>query len=120
MKASCEGLRERDLPGLQGLYETEYGLTDPVEMGQGLGQGSLLSPVRAKLILAVVQGAIQRLCPGCESTIDGRRITQCWYMLMMDACWPRIYRHYTWRSSARGSPPKYLAYHGKWPTTASG
>ena len=37
MKALREGLREEGLPGLQGLYETEYRLTDPVEMGQGLG-----------------------------------------------------------------------------------
>ena len=34
--------------GLMGRYETAYGLTDPVEILKGLGQGDLASPSRSK------------------------------------------------------------------------
>eukprot|EP00965_Chrysotila_dentata_P085866 2833509-Pleurochrysis_carterae.AAC.1 len=60
MKALREGIGE-EKGGLTGRYETAYGVTEPVEIGKGLGQGDLLSPVRSKLILAVVQKAMQHL-----------------------------------------------------------
>eukprot|EP00965_Chrysotila_dentata_P214147 6188054-Pleurochrysis_carterae.AAC.1 len=52
--------------GLTGKYEAAYGVTDPVEIHKGLKQGDLLSPVRSKLILAIIQKAMQRLVPGLE------------------------------------------------------
>eukprot|EP00965_Chrysotila_dentata_P122904 4062479-Pleurochrysis_carterae.AAC.1 len=42
-----KALRERiggEHGGLTGRYETAYGITDPVEIRKGLGQGDLLSP----------------------------------------------------------------------------
>eukprot|EP00965_Chrysotila_dentata_P064729 2146554-Pleurochrysis_carterae.AAC.1 len=43
MKALREGDGGRK-GGLTGRYETAYGITEPVEIGKGLGQGDLLSP----------------------------------------------------------------------------
>ena len=78
MKILREGLvdehNNQKLQGLTGRYETEYGLTDPVPIRQGLGQGDALSPTRSKLMLAVIQRAINRLCPGCPRRLDGRRL----------------------------------------------
>eukprot|EP00965_Chrysotila_dentata_P141102 4663708-Pleurochrysis_carterae.AAC.3 len=45
-KALREGNGEEN-GGLTGRYETAYGITEPVEIGKGLGQGDLLSPVRS-------------------------------------------------------------------------
>eukprot|EP00965_Chrysotila_dentata_P118055 3902043-Pleurochrysis_carterae.AAC.2 len=64
MKALREGTGE--CGGLTGRYETAYGVTEPVEIRKGMGQGDLLSPVRSKLILAIIQKAMQRLVPGIE------------------------------------------------------
>ena len=79
MAALREGLEAHGLPSLTGQYETAYGLTEPVRIEQGLGQGSLLSPVRAKLMLSVIQHALRKLCPGSKMTMDGRRIVELWY-----------------------------------------
>eukprot|EP00965_Chrysotila_dentata_P198793 6179025-Pleurochrysis_carterae.AAC.1 len=65
MKALREGTGE-NRGGLTGRYETAYGTTDPVEIQKGLGLGDLLSPVRSKLILAVIQKVMHRLVPGIE------------------------------------------------------
>eukprot|EP00965_Chrysotila_dentata_P015307 506481-Pleurochrysis_carterae.AAC.1 len=65
MKALREG-KGGDHSGLTGRYETAYGITEPVEIGKGPGQGDLLSPVRSKLILAIIQKAMQYLVPGIE------------------------------------------------------
>eukprot|EP00965_Chrysotila_dentata_P058159 1928433-Pleurochrysis_carterae.AAC.1 len=65
MKALREG-KNKERGGLVGRYETAYGTTEPVEIRKGLGQGDLLSPVRSKLILAIIQKAMQRLVPGIE------------------------------------------------------
>eukprot|EP00965_Chrysotila_dentata_P026799 889640-Pleurochrysis_carterae.AAC.1 len=43
MKALREGDGGRK-SGLTGRYEPAYGITEPVEIGKGLGQGDLLSP----------------------------------------------------------------------------
>eukprot|EP00965_Chrysotila_dentata_P210699 6186042-Pleurochrysis_carterae.AAC.3 len=72
MKVLREG-EGRNLRGLTGTYETAYGVTEPVEIQKGLGQGDLLSPVRSKLILAVIQKAMQRLAPGIEFNVKGLR-----------------------------------------------
>eukprot|EP00965_Chrysotila_dentata_P037227 1238684-Pleurochrysis_carterae.AAC.1 len=61
-----KALRDENRGGLTGRYETAYGTTDPVEIQKGLGQGDLLSPVRSKLILVVIQKAMHRLVPGIE------------------------------------------------------
>ena len=79
MSALREGLEAKGMPSLTGRYETAYGLTEPIQIEQGLGQGSLLSPVRAKLMLSVIQYALQKLCPGSRMTMDGRRIIELWY-----------------------------------------
>eukprot|EP00965_Chrysotila_dentata_P061472 2035901-Pleurochrysis_carterae.AAC.1 len=65
MKALREG-KGGEKGGLTGRYETAYGITEPVEIGKGLGQGDLLSPVRSKLILTIIQKTMQRLVPGIE------------------------------------------------------
>eukprot|EP00965_Chrysotila_dentata_P025441 845662-Pleurochrysis_carterae.AAC.1 len=57
--------------GLIGRYETAYGITEPVEIQKGLGQGDLLDPVRSKLIFAIIQQAMQRLVPGIEFNTKG-------------------------------------------------
>eukprot|EP00965_Chrysotila_dentata_P225342 6194694-Pleurochrysis_carterae.AAC.2 len=72
MKALREG-KGKGLHSLTGRYETAYGSTDPVEIQKGLGQGDLLSPVRSKLILAVIQTAMHRLVPGIEFIVKGSR-----------------------------------------------
>eukprot|EP00965_Chrysotila_dentata_P129381 4276621-Pleurochrysis_carterae.AAC.2 len=73
MKALREG-KGGEGRGLTGRYETAYGMTEPVEIQKGLGQGDLLSPVRSKLILAVIQKAMQRLVPGIEFNAKGPRM----------------------------------------------
>eukprot|EP00965_Chrysotila_dentata_P064524 2139552-Pleurochrysis_carterae.AAC.1 len=73
MKALREGTGEGRC-GLTGRYETAYGMTEPVEIQKGLGQGDILSPVRSKLILAVIQKAMQRLVPGIEFNTKGTRM----------------------------------------------
>eukprot|EP00965_Chrysotila_dentata_P106573 3520249-Pleurochrysis_carterae.AAC.1 len=72
IKALREG-KGRKEGGLTGRYETAYGTADPVEIQKGLGQGDLLSPVRSKLILAVIQRAMHRLVPGIEFNKVGTR-----------------------------------------------
>eukprot|EP00965_Chrysotila_dentata_P253643 6211350-Pleurochrysis_carterae.AAC.1 len=72
IKALREGKGET-LGGLSGKYETAYGVTEPVDIQKGLGQGDLLSPVRSKLILAIIQKAMQRLVPGIEFNRKGVR-----------------------------------------------
>eukprot|EP00965_Chrysotila_dentata_P028247 939293-Pleurochrysis_carterae.AAC.1 len=63
MKVLREG-KEGGPSGLTGRYETAYGVTEPVNIQKGLGQGDLLSPVR-------VQGnAIPNLC-GRRHHING-------------------------------------------------
>eukprot|EP00965_Chrysotila_dentata_P108819 3595017-Pleurochrysis_carterae.AAC.1 len=61
--------------GLTGRYETAYGITEPVEIRKGLGQGDLLSPVRSKSIMAIIQKAMQRLVPGIEFNTKAARGT---------------------------------------------
>eukprot|EP00965_Chrysotila_dentata_P172810 5702496-Pleurochrysis_carterae.AAC.1 len=70
LKAFREGKGET-LGGLTGKYETAYGITKPVDIQKGLGQGDLLSPVRSKLILAIIQKAMQCLVPGIEFNTKG-------------------------------------------------
>eukprot|EP00965_Chrysotila_dentata_P031649 1055395-Pleurochrysis_carterae.AAC.1 len=74
MKVLREG-KEGGQGGLTGRYETAYGVTEPVNIQKGLGQGDLLSPVRSKLILAVIQRTMQRLVPGIEFNTKGSRVT---------------------------------------------
>eukprot|EP00965_Chrysotila_dentata_P115641 3821710-Pleurochrysis_carterae.AAC.5 len=74
LKALREGKGE-SLHSLTGRYEAAYGTTEPVEIQKGLGQGDLLSPVRSKLILAVIQAVMQRLVPGIEFNVKGSRGT---------------------------------------------
>eukprot|EP00965_Chrysotila_dentata_P051137 1695163-Pleurochrysis_carterae.AAC.1 len=73
MKALREGTGE-GRGGLTGRYETAYGITEPVEIQKGLGQGDILRPVRSKLILAIIQKAMQRLVPGIEFNTKGARV----------------------------------------------
>eukprot|EP00965_Chrysotila_dentata_P218230 6190474-Pleurochrysis_carterae.AAC.1 len=73
MKALREGKAE-ERSGLTRRYETAYGITEPLEIQKGLGPGDLLSPVRSKLILAVIQQAMQRLVPGIEFNAKGSRV----------------------------------------------
>eukprot|EP00965_Chrysotila_dentata_P078542 2588258-Pleurochrysis_carterae.AAC.1 len=47
MKALREG-NGGEHSGLTGRYETAYGITEPVEIRKGLGQGDFLSPVSGK------------------------------------------------------------------------
>eukprot|EP00965_Chrysotila_dentata_P174005 5744225-Pleurochrysis_carterae.AAC.1 len=72
LRALREG-KEEKLGGLTGKYETAYGITEPVDIQKGLGQGDLLSPVRSKLILAILQKAMQHLVPGIEFNTKGVR-----------------------------------------------
>eukprot|EP00965_Chrysotila_dentata_P169619 5599164-Pleurochrysis_carterae.AAC.1 len=72
MKALREG-NGGENGGLTGRYETAYGNTEPVEIGKYLGQGDLLSPVRSKLILAIIQKAMQHLVPGLEFNTQAAR-----------------------------------------------
>eukprot|EP00965_Chrysotila_dentata_P119664 3956513-Pleurochrysis_carterae.AAC.1 len=67
------GGKDKERGGLVGRYETAYGITEPVEIRKGLGQGDLLSPVRSKLILAIIQKAMQRLVPGIEFNTKASR-----------------------------------------------
>ena len=53
-----------DLPPACGVFETARGLTASVCRGRGLGQGDVLSPARAKLVMGVVQRALARMLPG--------------------------------------------------------
>eukprot|EP00965_Chrysotila_dentata_P097856 3235405-Pleurochrysis_carterae.AAC.1 len=72
MKALREG-KDKERDGLVGRYETAYGTTEPVKIRKGLGQGDLLSPVRSKLILTIIQKAMQRLVPGIEFNTKASR-----------------------------------------------
>ena len=74
-----EGLAERDMPPLKGRFETAHGLTDLVDIMQGLGQGCLLSPSRANMTLAIAQRAVSRLCGGFTFRADGRDVPQLYY-----------------------------------------
>ena len=79
MHALREGARDRGLSGLTGRYETAHGLTDPVAILKGLGQGCIASPTRCKLTLALVQKAVSRLCGGFQFRADGRAVPQLSY-----------------------------------------
>ena len=64
---------ENAMRGLVGRYETAYGLTDPVQILKGLGQGDLASPARAKQLLTVIAGAVDKACAGAHVTgTEGR------------------------------------------------
>ena len=78
MRALREGLGE-ELPSLQGRYETGYGLSDRFPIEQGLGQGCLLSPARSKLMLAVMQRTVSKLCRGFDFTAAGESVPQLVY-----------------------------------------
>ena len=78
MRALREGV-EGKLAALEGRYETEYGLSEPVPIERGLGQGCSLSPARSKLMLGVMQSTISKLCPGAKMRMDGRRLGSLWY-----------------------------------------
>ena len=76
IRALREGVTDGEgaevLPRLMGRYETEFGLTDPVEIMKGLGQGCLLSPSRAKLTLSMISGVVHKLCKGKTFTVAGQ------------------------------------------------
>eukprot|EP00965_Chrysotila_dentata_P174811 5771072-Pleurochrysis_carterae.AAC.2 len=74
MKALREGTGE-GRGGLTGRYETAYGITEPVEIQKDLEQGDVLSPVRSKSTLTIIQKAMQRLVPGIEFNTKGARVT---------------------------------------------
>ncbi len=44
------GVEETCVPGLKGRYETAYGLTNPVDILKGLGQGDLEAARAARLL----------------------------------------------------------------------
>ena len=74
VRALREGNERKDgtaLKGLTGRYETAYGLTDPVEILKGLGQGCGASPTRSKPLLALIAGAVDRACAG--ASVEGRK-----------------------------------------------
>ena len=52
------------MPALTGRYETAYGLTEPVAILKGLGQGDLLSPVRSKMVLDVMVRVVRKMVEG--------------------------------------------------------
>ena len=51
-----------------GRYETEWGMTQPVPVQVGVGQGCVAAPVRSKLVLGVMQRALTRLSYGYRFT----------------------------------------------------
>ena len=59
---------------LWGRYETAYGLSRRFPINQGTGQGCISSPARSKLILAVMQRAVSKLCTGYTFTTWGRAV----------------------------------------------
>ena len=48
----------------KGRYETEWGMTEDVPIGVGVGQGCVAAPCRSKLVLSVVQRAVSTLTHG--------------------------------------------------------
>ena len=68
------GVMETAVPALRGRYETAYGLTDPIDILCGLGQGDLSSPARATLVQNVIQAAISKLVRGFRYTGGSGRV----------------------------------------------
>jgi len=75
VKAVEAGGGEKELKGLVGRYETAYGLTDPVEIMKGLGQGDLASPERSKLLLSVIATAVNKTCEGAKVAGTDERVS---------------------------------------------
>ena len=69
-----KGEGEGALKRLVGRYETAYGLTDPVEIMKGLGQGDLASPARSKLLLTVIASVVDRACEGARVAGTEKRV----------------------------------------------
>jgi hypothetical protein len=61
-----------------GRYETEWGLTEGFAIGKGTGQGCVNGAVRSKLLLNVMQGAVDRLCKG-HQVVGGRGVGQMYF-----------------------------------------
>ena len=61
-----EGCEASNFPIAGGRFETARGLTSKVPRMKGLGQGDVLSPVRAKLTMAVVQRILISTVPGIK------------------------------------------------------
>ena len=77
-----EGLGEAEagtLPPLTGQYETAFGLTDPVAVLSGLGQGELTSPTRCNLVMNVMTRAVQKMVPGRTCRTARARVPTLFY-----------------------------------------
>jgi len=62
-----------------GRYETAYGLTAAVRIAKGLGQGDIGSPVRSKILIAIIAKTVSRLCEGAKITGSDKRASMLFF-----------------------------------------
>jgi hypothetical protein len=78
-KVQWEVERWSGTPELTGRYETAYGLTAAVRIAKGLGQGDIGSPVRSKILIAIIAKTVSRLCEGAKITGSDKRASMLFF-----------------------------------------
>jgi hypothetical protein len=83
LREGAEGMEAGEgakaVPELTGRYETAYGLTAAVRIAKGLGQGDIGSPVRSKILIAIIAKTVSRLCEGAKITGSDKRVSMLFF-----------------------------------------
>ena len=83
LREGAEGMERGEgakaVPELTGRYETAYGLTAAVRIAKGLGQGDIGSPVRSKILIAIIAKTVSRLCEGAKITGSDKRASMLFF-----------------------------------------
>ncbi len=83
LREGAEGMEggegAKAVPELTGRYETAYGLTAAVRIAKGLGQGDIGSPVRSKILIAIIAKTVSRLCEGAKITGSDKRVSMLFF-----------------------------------------